>query len=219
MPQLDIFSYPAQIFWASFFFISALLITIKFFLPDILAISKMRQYIVNRLSQTISKNTKIHQDINKEQSDFSIKALDALSLKNLNDSNLISNIDLHRDIRLRLIASLTRRQFWFTFLQPSDDFILVLAFFLFALVAYVSLSRYVSELLDSTRFSVGHTVEKLSVPEIKLELSNIDMLASVIVKTYSEQFKSAGLIVQPINLNKTNLEKENTMRIFSSLIK
>jgi hypothetical protein len=178
MPQLDIMSFPTQIFWAIVFLSAIYLVLIKMVLPDLLLHFRIRSRLLKDLERAIvnyenSHTTKlkrldehfarINASISKN-TDLSFvgpntKALTSFD-KYMKKQDLLAFIDcLEKDARKQVFLP------FLTLIAPTDEFILLLSFTFFFIIFY----SFSSEKL------IGHNLDT-QIKELTLKFDKLALL-------------------------------------------
>lgn len=149
MPQLDIMSFTTQIFWALVAVIAVYAIIVRFILPDVLLIFRIRAKLLNRFQrnlftfkQTSSISSNKFSVVSKQLEENFGKTVSLEATESQIASLILSQV---KPTRLDLLSfvhsldSMTEQEKvapFLVFLAPTDEFILTISFLLFFLVFY-----------------------------------------------------------------------------------
>jgi len=167
MPQLDILAYPTQIFWLVLILLLTFLFTLKFFLPSILSMQKIRQAMVKRLNIAASILGKPLTHAKEKQAIFINKVLDALKINRWFKYNNKSNLDINKLVRSRFMKSNNRRQTWISlfFVWPKDEIILFLLFLISFTIVYLVFSSFITTFKQDREAILNSELQKVSIME------------------------------------------------------
>jgi hypothetical protein len=226
MPQLDIMSFPTQIFWAIVFLSAIYLVLIKMVLPDLLLHFRIRsrllkdleRAIVNyenshtsklkrldehfaRINASISKNT----DINFVNSNT--KALTSFD-KYMKKQDLLAFIEcLEKDARKQAFLPFV------TLIAPTDEFILLLSFTFFFIIFYsVSSEKLIGHNLDAQIKELTLKFDKLAL----LRETNIQLAIEI---KHMLAFADKDGAILSAQLGKTLKEIDNALIMYNKKVK
>jgi len=167
MPQLDILAYPTQIFWLVLILLLTFLFTLKFFLPSILSMQKIRQAMIKRLHIAASILGKPLTNAKEKQSLFINKVLDALKISRWFKYNNKSNLDINKLVRTRLMKSNNRNRTWINlfFLWPKDEIVLFLLFLISFTIVYLVFSSFITTFKQDREATLNNELQKVSIME------------------------------------------------------
>jgi len=141
MPQLDILTFTSQLFWLYFVFFGLLILVIKYFLPNILTIFRVRSHL-KKVPTFVTERKQSHAAELRKQ------ALNDLALiidfKQPIENELIQNTKskdcdkVLSTFHKRVLRGISNIKFTLiSFIIPTDEFILFLAFLISFVVLYV----------------------------------------------------------------------------------
>jgi len=153
MPQLDIFSYPTQIFWLIFCLVAVYFGLIKFVLPELMYILRLRVLLLisldkkNKVQSSITNDFQVKIQNQFEQSTF--PKIDAVLTSIVDDTftkkatkfKLDFLVKLGKENLMALLKANKYGIFFTTVIAPIDDFILLLSFLSFFLFLYFYYAR------------------------------------------------------------------------------
>jgi len=152
MPQLDVFSYPPQIFWGFIATVIAVRYTIKHFLPEIFAILWIRQWHLTIGLDNLFWPTQVKCWVfrNNSRNSNCLLRKNYLHLHRKRVTFPRSVIDINEPTELQQHRVTIFSSILLTLLVPSDDFILLTASLIFTYIFYTNVSPYVTNFIDSS---------------------------------------------------------------------
>jgi len=156
MPQLDVFSYPPQIFWGFIATITAVRYTIKHFLPEIFATLWLRQWYLTIGLDNLYWPTQVKCWVFRNNSRNSNCKLRE-SFRRFKKKRVIFSkhtIDINEPTELSQQRAAVFSSLPLALLTPSDDSVLLVASLIFTYIFYVNVSPYITSFIDSSREAI-----------------------------------------------------------------
>jgi len=169
MPQLDILSFPSQLFWFYLVFLLSFLISLIYFLPVALSIFQIRAHIQKFRPLKLNDNNvrelrdKILSDV-YQMCDFT-SLIDTQIKKSSKEKK---NLLILNKLQKRNLNTIFNAKFvFYAFLIPSDEFILFSAFIIFTIGIYI---------YSSNNFPLTNRITELNTVFEQIHSSQINIL-------------------------------------------